>query len=299
MKKLNTPIGFIMVIVLSLSLAFCAAAYQTGRAAFLPGDTTCDGKVTTADARLTLRHAVSLEKLTGDALKAADADENGTIDTADARNILRYSVGIDLDLKGTPAYVPPETTKAPEEYRIAMLGDSQVATAANYNIRSSQFDYFGRVSLNVYTIFNKKAPGSDRYIIDEVKDRDYDAIIIHLGVNEISYSNSTWGEQYGKVIDALKERAPDAEIYCSAILPITESASKKNEFGCNNKSIIEKNEIIRSVAAQKGVHFIDAGTILRNDQGVLPSNAAPSDGVHLGIDYAETWINWTFAQITG
>lgn len=59
------------------------------------GDADCDGKITPADARLTLRHAVKLEMIPNENQAAADADSNGEITTADARTILRMSCGLE------------------------------------------------------------------------------------------------------------------------------------------------------------------------------------------------------------
>ena len=58
-----------------------------------PGDVDMDGKVTTKDARLALRAAVGLTKLTGPQTVAADTDGDGKVTTKDARAILKMSVG--------------------------------------------------------------------------------------------------------------------------------------------------------------------------------------------------------------
>ncbi len=59
------------------------------------GDIDKDGKVTTKDARLALRAAVGLAKLTGPQALAADTDGDGKVTTKDARAILKTSIGGD------------------------------------------------------------------------------------------------------------------------------------------------------------------------------------------------------------
>lgn len=59
------------------------------------GDTNCDGKITPADARLTLRHAAKLELLPEQNQPAADVNNDGIITPADARKILRMSCGLE------------------------------------------------------------------------------------------------------------------------------------------------------------------------------------------------------------
>ena len=61
----------------------------------LNGDVNGDGSVTAADARLTLRTSVSLEKLNLWQTASADTDLSDTITAADARMILRTSVKLE------------------------------------------------------------------------------------------------------------------------------------------------------------------------------------------------------------
>lgn len=63
------------------------------------GDLNADGKVTAADARVTLRIAAKLVTPTAEQMKAADIDGNGKITASDARKILRYSAKLETELK--------------------------------------------------------------------------------------------------------------------------------------------------------------------------------------------------------
>lgn len=58
-------------------------------------DIDSDGKVTAADARLTLRAAVGLDKLNDTEKSAADLDFDGKVTAADARLVLRVAVKLD------------------------------------------------------------------------------------------------------------------------------------------------------------------------------------------------------------
>ena len=62
---------------------------------FLQGDADLDGKVTSADARLTLRIAVGLDDVTPITKAAADYDGDVRVSSADARLVLRASVGLE------------------------------------------------------------------------------------------------------------------------------------------------------------------------------------------------------------
>ena len=84
-----------IVSVLLAALLAVSAFAPALAAKLMPGDVDLDGKLTAADARLALREAVGLEKLSDDALRCADADHNNEITAADARLILRASVGLE------------------------------------------------------------------------------------------------------------------------------------------------------------------------------------------------------------
>ncbi len=59
------------------------------------GDADFNNKVDATDARLALRAAVGLDKLTDELKKAADVDKDGDVDATDARLILRAAVGLE------------------------------------------------------------------------------------------------------------------------------------------------------------------------------------------------------------
>lgn len=62
---------------------------------YLMGDVNLDGKITAADARLALRSAARLEKLSDVQLILADVDNSGIILSNDARLILRVAARLD------------------------------------------------------------------------------------------------------------------------------------------------------------------------------------------------------------
>lgn len=183
----------------------------------------------------------------------------------------------------------------PSQFKTAMIGDSIVATIGLYNV-TDHIDFYGKVSLNSYSIFNRKISGSQRYVIDEVKDRGYDKVIILMGINEYGANVSTWKAQYKKIIDAVRERAPGAEIYVHAILPINDQRAAANGYTVKNSIIKPMNDALRELAKEENVKFIDAREVLADANGSLPYEAA-SDGIHLTKSYCDIWGDWLLEQI--
>ena len=59
------------------------------------GDADLNGYVNSKDARLVLRYAAKLDKVTGDSILTSDVNEDGHINSVDARLILRVAAKID------------------------------------------------------------------------------------------------------------------------------------------------------------------------------------------------------------
>lgn len=101
-----------------------------------PGDVDFDGSITLADARLTMRSALSIDGFYSDyAFDAADADGDGEVTTTDARMILRMALGVS-EFTVVDLLSKPEST-----YDILLYVSDAVALAkatAGYNIVNYQ-----------------------------------------------------------------------------------------------------------------------------------------------------------------
>ena len=96
-------------IMLTLLFIFCSLpVFSSARSR---GDVDNDKKITAADARLTLRRSVGLEKFSKQQTSIADMDSDGKITAGDARRILRLSVGL------------PEENVSSNEYEILRSGN--------------------------------------------------------------------------------------------------------------------------------------------------------------------------------
>ena len=185
-----------------------------------------------------------------------------------------------------------ETGRTGRKPKVAVIGDSIVASIANYNV-ATDFDMYGKVSLHVDTIDSKYISGSSRTVLREVEGRGYDVVILMIGVNDLTYDNTWWGNRYRTVLRQLKELAPGAIIYASAILPINDSKTSADE---KMWMVNAKNQVIRSAAEAEGVRYLGTPPGLLNANGQLPYDAA-SDGVHFGPTYCRIWYEWTKEQL--
>lgn len=171
----------------------------------------------------------------------------------------------------------------------AFVGNSRVLDFKNYGLVENVYAVVG---LNVDTVFTKSVSGSNIPVIDELKGKHFEKIYLMFGDNECGWPNTDeFIRRYAKVVDAVHERVPEAEIYLQSILPISKKASDENNYGCNNTVINNLNKKIEKLAEDKGVHYIAPAEAMRGSDGALPPEAA-SDGVHLKKKYCEIWLNY-------
>ena len=174
------------------------------------------------------------------------------------------------------------------------IGNSRVIALKNYGLAKNVYAVVG---LNVDTIFTKSVSGSTVPVIDELNGKDYEKVFIMLGDNECGWPNKNiFIDKYAKVIDAVKERIPDAEIYLQSVLPVSNEASATSQFGCTNENINALNVKIEQLAADEGIHYINPASALKGPDGALPDNAA-SDGIHLNKSYCKIWLTYIIENI--
>lgn len=118
----------------------------------------------------------------------------------------------------------------------------------------------------------------------------FDRVIIKLGMNELGWrSTELFIQKYGELVSQIKKAQPEAKIYVHGILPVT---AKKSSDGTvyNMPRINEFNGLIKTMAGEQGVNYIDIGPMLADAQGFLPEEGVAADGIHLKSDFCKKWI---------
>lgn len=198
----------------------------------------------------------------------------------------------------TSSTTAASTVKIADDFSVldncAFIGNSRVIALKNYGLVKNGY---GVVGLTVDTIFTKSVAGSTIPVIDELSGKNFDKVFIMLGDNECGWPNKNiFIDKYAKVIDAVKERIPDAEIYLQSVLPVSNEASATSQFGCTNENINALNVKIEQLAADEGIHYINPASALKGPDGALPDNAA-SDGIHLNKKYCKIWLTYIIDNV--
>ena len=82
----------------------------------------------------------------------------------------------------------------------------------------------------------------------------------------------------------------DAIIYVESILPVSEEVSLNHDYIKMSK-INEYNDLLKEMAKEKSVYYLDISSAVANEQGYLPVDAA-TDGIHLNKNYCDKWLQY-------
>lgn len=184
-----------------------------------------------------------------------------------------------------------EQTQRTDYADTALVGNSYIDSFYTYDAMPGA-SYYYRVGLNVNSVFDQPmllGEDTETPVIERLQEQDFAHIIFFFGENELGWSNRTaFMEEYAKVIETARSYCPDAVIYLSAIPPVSEETSEKNEDNTNNALIQACNAEIEQIAEENGAVYVDAFSALADENGCLPADAA-ADGIHPAKEYTEKW----------
>ncbi|MBC8558961.1 GDSL-type esterase/lipase family protein [Fumia xinanensis] len=174
------------------------------------------------------------------------------------------------------------------------IGDSRTQGFIIYNGLSNATTYMDK-GLKVDTAFTKadiEVNGVKMSAMDALaQNKTFKRVYVMLGVNELGWAYSDiFIEKYGELVDKIKEIKPDAEIYIQSILPVSEKKSSSDKI-YNMTKINEYNSLIKKMAEDKKVYYLNVAEAVADSSGYLPAEAS-TDGVHLNKEYCGKWLDY-------
>lgn len=118
-------------------------------------------------------------------------------------------------------------------------------------------------------------------------------IFLLIGINDISHNLSAEAiaKQYDELVQDIRTQSPESQLYIQSIMPIN------NDFGCyknlkgKSRVIVEVNERLQQIAAERGATFIDLTPALSDSEGKLRKEFT-NDGLHLLGKGYQAWANF-------
>jgi len=201
------------------------------------------------------------------------------------------------ETNSTKPIVVPENLPNDEAYAVynstLIIGDSRTEGFKLYSgVKNAS--YFCMKAMTIDKIVEGKQvtiDGQSVSVYDMLGAKTYDKVIVGVGLNELGWNHiETFLDDYGQLIDNIKEKQPNATIYLQAVLPVSKSKSDSDKVH-NNAQIYWYNENIIKLASDKGVQFVNPAAALVDADGYLVTEAT-TDGVHLNSDYCKVWAKY-------
>jgi lysophospholipase L1-like esterase len=169
------------------------------------------------------------------------------------------------------------------------IGDSRTQGLLLYSNLGNAVYYAAR-GLTVEQVFKKAfvdVDGGKLTVSDALDRRAFGKVYLMFGLNELGWNVEKFIEQYGRVLDRVRETQPDAVIYVQGVMPVSARKSAKDPVH-NNPNIERFNAMIVKLAEEKNAIYLNVGEGVADENGVLPSEAS-SDGIHLNKKYCIKW----------
>lgn len=300
-----------LVAVLSLCLAFIIIA--TATKSFRPGEKPA-GLAAAAEGRAERVASVSLAPM-APSLKAVAVPTPGPT----APPVPAASAAITAGPMPSPETMAAplvEEEKAPREpvtltesgswfSDAVFIGDSRVVGLRLYSGITPEAAFLDHTGLTVYEVKEEKRvirKGDQKVsVLEALSGGSYGKVYIALGVNELGYFNPVgFAEACGEVVEAVRERQPEARIYIQSLLPVNTAKCKANDipYYITNEGIAGYNEALETYFAGKDVYLLGIPDGLTDETGQVFKEYS-ADGVHFKKDGYVLWLNYLAAHTEG
>lgn len=200
---------------------------------------------------------------------------------------------------------PLEQTEPVEDSHFenaVFLGDSRTEGLQLFG-GLRQGDYFWARGMSVFrvddpTFATFEIDGEPLTMIGVLSKKQYDAVYIMVGVNELGYSAESYEKGLGEFIDKVLAAQPEAVVYLQILPPVNETVAAANGLASyiNNTNIARFNEAIVRVAKEKKVVLLDTAEVYRDENGSLPAELA-SDGCHFVFGGYARWSDYLRSHV--
>ena len=171
------------------------------------------------------------------------------------------------------------------------IGDSRTEGLGQFGgVKNAKFYTHQGLMVNTaigkdYIILDNNQKGN---VLDAARQESFSKVYLMFGLNELGWNSlDIFIEDYRDIIEGLREIEPNCEIIIQGNYPVTKKISERDKV-YNNTNIKKFNGLIKEMAKEEGVTYIDLYSYFADEKGNLPDKAA-SDGIHLNPSYFKDW----------
>lgn len=110
-------------------------------------------------------------------------------------------------------------------------------------------------------------------------------VFLMAGINGLQQQTMEEFEYwYAALVDSIHNAVPEADLYIESILPVTGYSDY-----CDNSKICEANNIVRKIASDRNIQYVDVFTVYAYESALPDSMSI--DGLHLTAEAYSIWYN--------
>ncbi|MCL2538702.1 MAG: GDSL-type esterase/lipase family protein [Oscillospiraceae bacterium] len=184
-----------------------------------------------------------------------------------------------------------------EEYfaDAVFAGDSLTDGFRIYDV-GQHFEVISYVGLSPGTAITqpvyRTAEGEMLILADAINYMGARKAYIMLGTNGLEWmSPEKLISGYSDLVDQLMATNPDTYIILESIPPVT-AATAASRTSYNRERVGHYNNLIKELATEKGIYFLDVYSAFAGDDGYLPTNIAAGDGIHMFPSGYRIWFEY-------
>lgn len=210
-------------------------------------------------------------------------------------------------LSQPPEESPPGPPVDPDVWLAdaVFIGDSRTDGLRLYGGISDVAAFLCQTGLSVYKVDQNQAvirQGESRVsVLDALGRGSYGKVYLSLGLNELGYFNPAgYAETYGRVIDAVAQRQPNARIYVQLIIPVNDARCRASgtPYYITNQAVSDYNAALTALCADRDVTLLAAPPELLDETGQLREDIT-TDGAHFRPEGYALWRDYLLAHTEG
>lgn len=232
---------------------------------------------------------------------SSNTDENST---SSGSSVSEGNSSASSDAVPASAHPSPQNQALPEQTRVTssyfddavFIGDSLTVGIKHYDVMSNT-TVFAATGIGLENIFTKQAikqDGQTLTILDALAQHPAKKVYVMLGANSLMSNYDYLIEQYGRLVDeVLKRTGDDTIVYVQSVLPINESLFhvKYAPNKTTNADIDRFNKMLCTMAAEKGVYYLDVASAFKDADNAMPESNTP-DGMHIISSQYIVWFDY-------
>ena len=173
------------------------------------------------------------------------------------------------------------------------IGDSRTKGFGMYS--GLKTTTYAKVGLQLYKVFDDR-------VVDTVDGKltvpealavgpQFGKIYLMFGLNEMGWGNDEmFIEKYYELIDAIKALQPGAIIYVQQVMHVSKKKMTESPT-FSNARIDQRNELLREMAKNENVYYIQLNDVFTDEEGNLPEGYS-FDGVHMSAATMQIWKDY-------